>query len=109
MRSKLWGTGLLLPNIEVNANCAVLMQIMTFTFHNLRCFVANDICVASEIRALAGTFGSAIRRLILLMMSGGKSDESKASIEKPSTKLLVRNIPFQVTTTDMRCRNDIKL
>ena len=31
---------------------------------------------------------------------GGKSDESKASIEKPSTKLLVRNIPFQVTTTD---------
>ena len=40
---------------------------------------------------------------------GGKSDESKASIEKPSTKLLVRNIPFQVTTTDMRCRNNIKL
>ena len=29
------------------ANCAVLMQIVTFTFHNLRCFVANDMfCVA---------------------------------------------------------------
>ena len=59
------------------------MQIMTFTFHNLRCFVANDICVASEIRALAGTFGSAIRRLILLMMSApkGRRDPEFVAVE----------------------------
>jgi len=32
---------------------------------------------------------------------GGKSDEGKASIEKPSTKLLVRNIPFQATKEEV--------
>jgi len=32
---------------------------------------------------------------------GGKSDESKASLEKPSTKLLVRNIPFQATKEEV--------
>jgi len=33
---------------------------------------------------------------------GGKADESKkASIEKPSTKLLVRNIPFQATKEEV--------
>ena len=63
------------------ANCVDIMQIVLFLcklwgfyanydiYHNLHCFVANDIFVA-EIRALAGTFGPAIRRLLLLMMSG---------------------------------------
>merc|ERR1712181_158494 len=34
-------------------------------------------------------------------MGSGKSDESKACIEKPSTKLLVRNIPFQATKEEV--------
>jgi len=32
---------------------------------------------------------------------GGKTNESKASLEKPSTKLLVRNIPFQATKEEV--------
>jgi len=32
---------------------------------------------------------------------GGKTEESKGSIEKPSTKLLVRNIPFQATKEEV--------
>merc|ERR1712037_736514 len=32
---------------------------------------------------------------------GGKTEESKASLEKPSTKLLVRNIPFQATKEEV--------
>ena len=63
------------------ANCVVLMQIVLFWCKLWHLSQFTLFCrkwhFCREIRVLAGTFGSAIRRLLLLMMSGREGGVDK--------------------------------